>query len=204
MNSLLVLGVLVLAGFGIWWYLQEPPLEPGQLRVTYQHGEVCRWQDWTFKVRRQVPNNRVMGNAMMVLPPSIETKADDWLRVYSPTGEKLYLQPETLREMRFKSREAQNNSSRNAVTSLELVTESESIVFTAVELPKLSRSRILVPVASRFFPDHSDDYMSWGNVRMTLAGSPEAECTVRDELSLTRPDHSKKRTPVLVEFGYRS
>lgn len=202
-SPLLVLAILLVAGLGTWWFLREPPLQPGELRVTYEHGEKCIWRDWTFRVRREVANNRVMGNALSVGRPDIQVKDDSWLRVYDPNGEKLYVQADDLREMRFTSRPSNHNTSNNEVLALDLVTASGTIRFKPVELPRFSRSRVMVPVASRLFADQSDDYMSWGNVRLTLKGTPVPECSIDREISLTRTGHSKKRTPVLIEFGYR-
>ncbi len=195
-------GLLAIIGAGAWWILREPPLQPGELRVTYEHGESCRWQDWTFRIRRQTPNTTARGNMLMVAGNTTETKDDTSLRVYSPAGEKLFVQPHALREMRFVSVPSSRNTSSNNVISLDLVTDAETIRFTPVELPRFSRSRVMVPVASRFFPDQSDDYMTWGNVRLTLAGEVEPDCSTDREISLTRPGHSNNRTPRLIEFGH--
>lgn len=195
-------GALILVGGGLWWLLREPPLQPGELRVTYDHGELCLWQDWTFRVRRQSANTRVMGNTLSMSGHNVEKKDDTTLRVYSPSGEKLFIQSQELRELQFVTRPDSDNPAENTVVSLALVTDSETIGFSPVELPKYSRSRVMVPVASHYFPDQSDDYMTWGNVRLTLAGTVDPDCSIDREISLTRPDHSKKRTPVLIEFGH--
>lgn len=202
-NVFLVLGILLLAAAGAWWFLREPPLAPNELRITYMHGESCRWQDWTFRIRREVSNNRVSmgGTALSVGRPRIEQKDDRWLRAYSSSGEKLNIQPSELREMRFTTRQS-SNSSNQEVVGLDLVTTNNSVRFMQVELPRFSRSRVIVPIASHYFGDQSDDYMTWGNVRMTVAGQPDPECSVDREISLTRPEHSSKRTPQLIEFGH--
>lgn len=202
-NLFLVLGILVIAAGVAWWFLREPPLQPNELRVTYQHNEVCRWQDWSFRIRREVQKNRVSmgGSALSVGRPNIQQKDDQWLRVYSSAGGKLNIDPASLRLMRFITRQT-SGSSNQTVLDLEVVTDTGTLRFKPVPLPKFSRSRIMVPLASHYFPDQSDDYMQWGNVRMTLAGTPNPECSVDREISLTRPDHSAKRTPVMIEFGY--
>ena len=33
---------------------RTPPLEPNQIRVTYDHGEARVWNDWLFRIRRQI------------------------------------------------------------------------------------------------------------------------------------------------------
>ena len=201
-NLLLLVPIVIALLIAGWWFLlREPPLKPGELRVTFEHGESCRWQDWTFRIRRQNVSTRARGNMLTVGPGSTETHDETWLRVYSPSGEPMNIHPSDLRQMTFTVRAASSGSNR-VVQSLELVTVSGTTRFEPVELPRFSRSRVMVPVASRFWPDQSDDYMSWGNVRMTLAGTVPASCSTDDEISLTRPEHRSQRTPILIEFGY--
>ena len=188
--------VLALLGAGC-----ETPLAPNEVRVTYDHGESCIWTDWSFRYRRGISNNRASGAIMIVGPETHEVRDDTTLRVFSPDAEKLTIPGTDIREMRFIVEPDDNNSSNNRVSYLGIETESGSRVFWPEELPKFSRSRVLVPVASHYFPEVSDEYMTWGNVRMTLAGTVEEGCSIDREISLTRPGHYKKRTPALVEFA---
>ena len=32
----------------------NPALEPNQIRVTYDHDEARVWNDWSFRIRRQI------------------------------------------------------------------------------------------------------------------------------------------------------
>ncbi len=196
-----VVGIAVAAG----WLLYDPepeipPLAANQVRVTYTTGEQCLWNDWSFKIRREVQNNRARGNVLITGRPNVETEIDTTLRVYTENGEKLALTRDQLREFSFTTVPDVNNSSNNTVVSLTIKTANNSIRFPAIELPKFSRSRVLVPVASYYFPQQSGDYMRWGNVRMTLAGKAAEGCSIDREISLTRPGHYKKRTPERVEF----
>jgi hypothetical protein len=86
------------------------------------------------------------------------------------------------------------------VISLNLTTATSSYRFAAEELEKFSRARVLVPVASHYFPGHSDDYRHWGDAEMTLAGTVPPECKARDEIPLTDTDHWRKHTPVQITF----
>ena len=42
--------------------------------------------------------------------------------------------------------------------------------------------------------------MNWGNVRMTLVGTVEEDCSIDRVISLTRPEHPKSRTPTHIQF----
>lgn len=198
---ILIVIVLLVAGLagGAWWLLRTPPLATNEARVTYTTGEQCLWTDWQFTIRREVQNNSVRGNALIVGRPKVQTATDSVLRVFSATGEKMLM--EQIREMNFRTVPDSNNTSNNRVSSLVITTATGEETFRATPLPKFSRSRVLVPVASHYFPKQSDEYTTWGNVRMTLSGTPDAECSIDDEISLTRPGHYKKRTPERVEFG---
>lgn len=190
-----VLAVVVIGGCG-----SESPLAANELLVTYEHGETCKWTDWSFRYRRGVRNNKAMGNMMMAGPEGQEIANDTTLRVFSSEGEKLTIAGPDIRAMRFMSAPDPDNSGYNEVSVLTLETESGTYQFAAEPLPKFSRERVLVPVASHYFPAQSDDYMNWGNVRLMLMGTVEEGCSTDRVISLTRPGHPKKRTPNRVQF----
>lgn len=202
-NILAVIAIAALAIAAAWWFSREPSLKANEVRVTYDNGESCIWRDWAFRVRRAVQNNRASGAMLIVGPPSIEKRDDTTLQVYSPSGQALAIAPASLREMEIVTSPDPDNASRNKVDRLTLTTADGILTFTPEELPKFSRSRVLVPVASHYFPDQSDDYMSWGNVYMTLAGTIPAECKAKDEVSLTEDKHFKKQTPAHIQFAGR-
>ncbi len=54
MKAIAVILVLLLFGVGAWLMPRTPPLEPNQIRVTYDHGEARVWNDWLFRIRRQI------------------------------------------------------------------------------------------------------------------------------------------------------
>ena len=193
---ILIVGI-AMAG---WWLLHEPPLKANEIRITFDHGETCRWSDWSFRIRREVVNNRGRGAVFIPGLPNISQADDTDLRVFAPDGTKLRIFRDDLRQMGLKWL-PDPNSGYNNVTTLTLTTASNTISFPATELPKFSRSRVLVPVASHYFPEQDDDFMDWGNVRMTLAGTAPEDCSTDREISLTRPGHPKNRTPILIEFA---
>lgn len=195
-----VLGLLLFA-IGGWWLTRPEPIAANEILVTYDNGETCKWTDWSFRYRRAVQNNRAMGNALMVGPPSYQVKDDTTLRVFDATGKKLEIAGEQIRELRLTTVARPENSGYNRALSITVDTADGMHRFSAEELPKFSRSRVLVPVASHYFPEQSDDYMSWGNVRLTLAGTVASECSSSDEISLTSTDHSKRRTPAQITFA---
>lgn len=178
----------------------EPPLAPNEILVTYDHGETCKWTDWAFRYRRGITTTQVMGSALKVGPENQEVVDDTTLRVFSTDGEKLAIAGPDIRAMRFTSGPDPDNSGYNEVSFLTIETVSGNVPFMAEPLPKFSRSRVLVPVASHYFPAQSDDYMSWGNVRLMLVGTAEEGCSTDRVISLTRPGHSKKRTPTHIQF----
>ena len=191
----------VLAGVGAWWLIAGSKLAPNEALVTYASGESCKWVDWSFRVRRQVSNNIAKGAVLIVRPGEPEVADDTTLRVYSASGEKLVIAREELREFQFTTMPDEFNSSNNQVVSLTVKTATDTLRFMPQELPRFSRSRVLVPVASHYFLEQSDDYMRWGNVRSTFAGTPSPDCTIDREISLTRTGHSKKRTPLSIRFA---
>jgi len=193
--------ILVLGGALVWWLIAGSSLAPNEILVTYEDGETCKWVDWSFRIRRQVSNNTARGAVLITGPGTTEQADDTTLRVFGSSGEKLAIAGQDLREMSFYTTPDENNSSSNRVSSLTIATAADRHRFLAEELPKFSRSRVLVPVASHYFPEHSDDYMSWGNVRMTLAGTASPDCSTDREISLTRPGHPKKRTPAHIQFA---
>lgn len=178
----------------------EPPLAPNEILVTYDHGETCKWTDWSFRYRRGIPNTTVIGNALKVGPDHQEVVDDTTLRVFSYDGEKLTIAGPDIRSMRFAFAPDPDNSGYNEVSLLTIETATGPVPFVTEPLPKLSRSRVLVPVASHYFPEQSDDYMSWGNVRLTLVGTPAEDCSIDRVISLTRPGHPKSRTPTHIRF----
>jgi hypothetical protein len=199
----LIAGALafLLLAVGGWWLTRPEPLAANEILVTYDNGESCKWTDWSFRYRRAVQNNRAMGNALMVGPPSFQVEDDTTLRVFDAYGGKLEIPGEQIREMRLTTVARPENSGYNRAISITVETADGSHRFSAEELPKFSRSRVLVPVASHYFPEQSDDYMSWGNVRLTLAGTVPPECGSSDEISLTGTDHSRKHTPAQITFS---
>ncbi len=202
MLLVLVAGVIVIALIAwLWQGASGPePLAANEIRITYEHGETCKWTDWTFSYLRFVNNNKVSGNAMIVGPRTRLNQDDRTLRVFSPDGEKLTIPAVDLREMILTLSPDPDNSSNNEVQVMRLVTATGSHYFEATPLPKFSRSRVLVPVISHYFPEHSDKYMSWGNARLILIGTAAEDCSTDRAISLTRPGHPKKRTPVHIEF----
>lgn len=200
MKLVAAIAVLLVLGVGTWFVLRTPPLEPNQVRITYDHGEVCVWNDWSFRIRRQTQNNRVRGNTLSALPGPTLQEDDDILRVYDADGNWLTIGSHQIRAMHFETVVDRDNASRRTVTRLTVQTDDGDRIFEPVPLPKFSRSRILVPIATYYWPDQDADHMTWGNVRMTLAGTPAPDCSIDREISLTRPDHPKSRTPVMVEF----
>jgi hypothetical protein len=195
-----LIAAVALAAIGIGACSSEPSLAPNELLVTYEHGETCKWTDWAFRYRRGISNNRASGSVMVVGPESYEVADDTTLRVFSADGEKLTIAGSDIREMRFTSAPDPDLSGYNEVSLLSIKTVSGDYAFMAEPLPKFSRSRVLVPVASHYFPAQSDDYMSWGNARLILIGTAEAGCSTDRAISLTRPGHPKKRTPVRIQF----
>jgi hypothetical protein len=199
---LLVAGVIVI-GVTVWIWQRSSgpePLAANELRITYEHGETCKWTDWSFSYLRFVSNNKARGNVMIVGPRTRLNHDDKTLRVFSPDGEKLTIPAADLREMILTVSPDPDNSSNNEVQVNKVVSASGSYYFEATPLPKFSRSRVLVPVISHYFPEHSDKYMSWGNARLILMGTVAEHCSTDRVISLTRPGHPKKRTPVHVEF----
>lgn len=180
---------------------REEPLEPNEILVTYEHGESCKWTDWSFRYRNWKSNNRASGAVMIAGPQTAEAKDDSTLRVFSENGEKIAIAGADLRNMWFTVEPDEDNSSDNSVVYLRVETDSDDYTFWPEPLPKFSRSRVLAPVASHYFSDVNDEYMTWGHVRMTLAGSVEEDCSTDREISLTRPDHYKKRTPLHIRFA---
>lgn len=178
----------------------EPPLAPNEILVTYDHGETCKWTDWAFRYRRGITSTQVIGNALKVGPENQELADDTTLRVFSNEGEKLTIAGPDIREMRFAFVPDPDNSGYNEVALLTIDTAAGAVPFFTEPLPKFSRSRVLVPVASHYFPEQSDDYMSWGNVRLMLVGTVEESCSTDRVISLTRPEHPQSRTPAHIEF----
>jgi len=179
----------------------EPPLAPNEILVTYDHGETCKWTDWAFRYRRGITNTQVIGSALKVGPDNQELADDTTLRVFYKEGEKLTIAGPDIRAMRFAFVPDPDNSGYNEVALLTIDTAAGPVPLFTEPLPKFSRSRVLVPVASHYFLEQSDDYMSWGNVRMTLVGTPSPGCSARREIPLTRPHHSARRTPLKIEFA---
>lgn len=194
--GLLVAGVVA----ALWWILREPPLAANEVRVRYLHGETCILTDWSFRVRRFVSRSWARGPVLRTGPPDIQAVDDTSLRIFSPMGEKLVIHRGDLRLLRFNIVEDDDPYGRR-VSSVTIETRTGRTRIPALALPRFSRSRVLVPVASHYFPQHSDDYMSWGNVRMTLVGTPSPGCSARREIPLTRPHHSARRTPLKIEFA---
>ena len=89
----------------------------------------------------------------------------------------------------------------NEVIAITLETTNRTFRFEAEPLPRFSRSRVLVPVASHYFKEQSDDYMSWGNVRLSIVGTIPQCCESNRPISLTSTDHPKKRTPIQIRFA---
>lgn len=195
-----VIVVMVVLVAGLWRDTGPEPLAPNQIRITYEHGETCTWTDWTFTYIRLVSNNRARGNTLMVGPQTRLTREDRTLRVFSPDGEKLAIPAADLREMILEVRPDPDNTSSHEVQVNRVVTASGTYVFEATPLPKFSRSRVLVPVISYYFPEHSDKYMTWGNARLFLSGTVPEDCSTDRVISLTRPEHPQSRTPVHIEF----
>ncbi|MEM7362690.1 MAG: hypothetical protein AAF525_01590 [Pseudomonadota bacterium] len=200
MKFVALVAVFLVLGVGAWLLFRTPPLEPNQIRVTYHHDEVCVWNDWSFRIRRQTQNNRVRGNALSALPGPTLQKDDDVLRVYDADGNWFTLGSHQINAMVFDTKVDSDNASQRTVTRLTLQSDEGDQVFEPIPLPKFSRSRVLVPIATFYWPEQDADHMTWGNVRMTLAGTPEPGCSIDREISLTRPGHPKGRTPRHVEF----
>lgn len=178
----------------------EPPLAPNEILVTYDHGETCKWTDWAFRYRRGITSTQVIGNALKVGPENQELADDTTLRVFSNEGEKLTIAGPDIRAMRFAFVPDPDNSGYNEVALLTIDTAAGPVPLFTEPLPKFSRSRVLVPVASHYFPAQSDDYMSWGNVRLMLVGTAEEGCSTDRVISLTRPEHPQSRTPAHIKF----
>ena len=198
--SIIVTAIIVILA-GTWWFFREPMLKVDEIRITYDHGETCLLKDWSFRIRRKVTNNSGRGETLKMNRHRVQQVDDTDLRVFSPTGEKLLILRKNLRQIELMSSPDLDYDGYNQVISLTLSTAADTIVFDSVELPGFSRSRVLVPVASHFFPEQNDEYMTWGNIRMTLAGTVQGKCSTNREIHLTDPSHAKSHTPVLIEFA---
>ena len=194
--------VIVIAVIALTWQgsSSPEPLAANEIRVSYEHGETCKWTDWTFRYLRYVSNNKASGNVMIVGPQTRLNRDDRTLRVFSENGDKLTIPAAELREMILSVGPDPDNSYNKEVQLIRVVTASASHYFETTPLPKFSRSRVMVPVISYYFPEHSDKYMSWGNARLILMGTAAEDCSTDRVISLTRPEHPKKRTPVHIEF----
>lgn len=194
--------VVVLAGAtGAWW--MSPPINDlgNNVLVTFEDGKKCRLSEWGFRYRRAFSNNRSRGGALMVGRTQFEIRDDQTLRIVGPDGDKLALEVGAIREIRFEPVAHEYNTSRRAVNAMTLVTPSDWLYFTPQEIPRFSRSRLLVPDASHYYDNkHNDKYKHWAAVTVSLKGIPTPECGDRTEFNLTAHDHPKSWTPMKIQF----
>ena len=108
---------------------------------------------------------------LSALPGPTLQKDDDTLRVYDMEGNWLTIRSHQLNAMRFDTRVDIDNAAQLTVTRLTFETDDGDQTFEPVPLPRFSRSRVLLPIATLYWPDQDADHMIWGNARMTLAGS---------------------------------
>ncbi len=197
-----VLLAIALSVTAIWWFLHEPPLADNEIRITYLDGRICRLKDWSFKIKKRPSRNSVHGGMLQMGRSKYqwETVEDTDLRIYSSMGEKLHIPRSKLRQIVFQSESHPDIGTDKRTVNITVTTTDDIFSFDATELPHFSRKRLLVPVASHYFPDHDDDYMSWGDVILTLNGTPEDSSCPNRDVGLTRPDHPLDRTPVRIEF----
>jgi hypothetical protein len=197
-----ILLAAILLATAAWWLLHEPSIAENEIRITYLDGKTCLVKDWSFLIKRRASMSNASDGMMRKCRSNSQwdTVKDTDLRIYSSTGEKLHIPREKLLEITFDSQSHPDIGNDKRTVNITISTTDNLFSIDAEELPDFSRKRLLVPVASHYFPDQDDDYMSWGNVIMTINGTVEDQSCPDRDVGLTRPDHPADRTPVRIEF----
>ncbi len=197
-----VLAVILLAA-AAWWILHEPSLADNEIRITYLDEKTCVLKDWSFKIRKRASiHNMVNGGMLQMGRPKSpwQTVEDTDLHIYSPMGEELHIPRSKLRQIVFESQSHPDIGNDKRTVRITVTTTDDIFSFDATELPNFSRTRLLVPVASYYFPNEGDDAVRKGNIILTIDGTPEDDSCPNRDVSLTRTDHPANRTPVRIEF----
>jgi hypothetical protein len=202
--SALVAAMLVLlaGGAAAAWNLY--PLAPAQgedILVSFENGVTCRLSEWTFRYRRAHTQTQARGNVLIVGRTLYESTTDDTLRIFAPNGDKLTIPGMALREINITSQPDEDNRSRRRVLTMSVAGKAQTVDFTPQAIPRLSRSRLLIPEASHYFPErYDDDYIDWHGVSVWLSGRPSQECKGHGDINLTAEAYPRKWTPKRLDF----